>query len=222
MGLFVWAPLGTLFSSKMCHYRLLFFSLIFSKEYYFTCIGSYADPECRSHFFSLFSHFYIYFYHGVIWILLVFLKCEVYIHGFLLYLAFQICLLYRINPLTLHSQYFGGFFVRFYFRERERNMVRGRERIPSRLCTEHWAWHRLHPTTLRSGPEPKSRVRCLTDWATQVTQYLPLWLISLLGFCCWGFALILILILFCSVHPFPLILLFFKGGYEFWSIGISG
>ena len=40
--------------------------------------------------------------------------------------------------------------------------------------TPHWGqsltWHSLHPTTLRSWPELKSRVRHLTDWATQAPQ----------------------------------------------------
>ena len=37
-----------------------------------------------------------------------------------------------------------------------------RERIPSGLHTDS-----LNPPTVRSWPEPNSRVRCLTNWATQ-------------------------------------------------------
>ena len=51
---------------------------------------------------------------------------------------------------------------------RDREKERG-ERIPSRLCAVGAELHMgLNPTTLGSQPEPKSRVRCSTDWATQV------------------------------------------------------
>ena len=60
-----------------------------------------------------------------------------------------------------------------YLKERERVQVheqggegqRERERISSRLQAEPKAQHK----TLRSWPELKSRVKCLTEWATQVS-----------------------------------------------------
>ena len=46
---------------------------------------------------------------------------------------------------------------------------RERERIPSRLCTVSTEPNvGLDPTTLGSWPEPKPRVRCLTNWAIQL------------------------------------------------------
>ena len=50
---------------------------------------------------------------------------------------------------------------------------RGRDRIPGRLravSTEPDVG--LNSRTVRSWPEPRSRVRCLTNWTTQVTLFL--------------------------------------------------
>ena len=57
---------------------------------------------------------------------------------------------------------------------REREKERQRERILSRLCTCR-AWcrvqtHELWNHVVRSWPEPNSRVRSLTNWATGVPQ----------------------------------------------------
>ena len=43
---------------------------------------------------------------------------------------------------------------------------RERENPKWALCCQWRAWHRAR--TMSSWPKPKSRVRCLTDWATQV------------------------------------------------------
>ena len=48
---------------------------------------------------------------------------------------------------------------------------RGRERISSRLHTQHRTQQGTHPTTLGSWPEPNSRVSRLTDWAPQVPYF---------------------------------------------------
>ena len=49
-----------------------------------------------------------------------------------------------------------------------RGRKRGRERIPSRLHADFRDDAGLYLTTLRSQPEPQSRVGHLIDWATQV------------------------------------------------------
>ena len=51
---------------------------------------------------------------------------------------------------------------------RRGGVERGRERILSRLHAQHGTDMGLDLMTLRSGPELKSRVVCLTGRATQV------------------------------------------------------
>ena len=58
------------------------------------------------------------------------------------------------------------FFLRFYFRE-GKVWVKGRGKISSRLHAERGAQRRAWSHTLRSWPEPKPRVRCLTNWVTK-------------------------------------------------------
>ena len=62
-------------------------------------------------------------------------------------------------------------FIHFWDREREREHARvgeGRDNPKQALCLSvqslTWAWN---PRTMRSWPEPKSRVSHSTDWATQ-------------------------------------------------------
>ena len=57
-------------------------------------------------------------------------------------------------------------------RGRAREQGRGRERIPSKLhavSAEPDVGLDLTNQTMRSGPEPKSRVRCFTDRAIQAS-----------------------------------------------------
>ena len=63
-----------------------------------------------------------------------------------------------------------SFFLRFnLFIWGRGSMSRGRQRrvSPNRLPNECGAWLGLDLRTLRSWPEPKSKVRHTTDWATQ-------------------------------------------------------
>ena len=57
-------------------------------------------------------------------------------------------------------------------KEAEEERKSERERILSRLHAHHSAQCRLDPTTLGLWSEPKSRVRCSTNWATQASQVL--------------------------------------------------
>ena len=60
---------------------------------------------------------------------------------------------------------------REHARAEEGQRERRRERIPSRVCTVSPGPDvGLSLTTMRLWPELKSRVRCLTDWATQAPQ----------------------------------------------------
>ena len=61
--------------------------------------------------------------------------------------------------------------------EQGRCRERGRERIPSRLYDQPEPDMGLDLTIGRSLPEPISRVRCLSNWATQVPHVFPIILI---------------------------------------------
>ena len=55
-------------------------------------------------------------------------------------------------------------------REREGKKERKREYPKQGLCCQHRAQWGLHPRSLRSWLEPKSRVDCSTDWVIQAPQ----------------------------------------------------
>lgn len=82
---------------------------------------------------------------------------------------------YRFSEATGDLFIYLFIYILFYyfFLEKERKDVgrgRGRERIISTLHTQRGARSReagLDLTTLRSWPEPKSRVRHLINWATK-------------------------------------------------------
>ena len=58
-------------------------------------------------------------------------------------------------------------------REKERAERGEREsQAGSTLSAESQMWG-SNPRTVRSWPEAKSRVRCLTDWATQASHFVP-------------------------------------------------
>lgn len=71
---------------------------------------------------------------------------------------------------VFHTRSENHFF--FFFNERVIYLFQGvgtereREKVPNRLCVEHG----LNPTTLRSQPEPKQRVRHPTDCATEAPR----------------------------------------------------
>lgn len=79
---------------------------------------------------------------------------------------------------------------------------RGRERGEREYDSEggrgtgrlHWAWNLtwgLDPTTPRSGPKPKSRVGCQTDWASQASRHVTIfvqWIQWTGGTSCFGIA----------------------------------
>ena len=58
-----------------------------------------------------------------------------------------------------------------------RGRERGRERIPSWFSVFSAKPRGLFPGTVRSWPEPKSRIGCSLSWATQVPQHFLLWLL---------------------------------------------
>ena len=78
---------------------------------------------------------------------------------------------YMILPLSFSKK--KSLFIYLWEREwaqvREGRRERERETIPSRLpAVSAQPNAGLDPTTLRSWPEQKSRVGCLTNWVTQV------------------------------------------------------
>ena len=88
------------------------------------------------------------------------------------------------NGLGGVLRFFKNVFYLFWERERERlcghvcihkwrrGRERGRERIPSRLrvVSAEPTWGSM-PWTVRSRPETKPRVGCLTDWSTQAPRF---------------------------------------------------
>ena len=80
----------------------------------------------------------------------------------------SLCSLSQINKLFIFKKF-------IYLRDREcgcmsvrRSRGRGREKLKQTVLSAEPNMG-LQPKTLRSWPEPKSRVICLIDWATQVS-----------------------------------------------------
>ena len=101
------------------------------------------------------------------------IQCPSMIQTFL----FKLMSLSSLNS-RLHSHWLSSIFFYFFnlfilrgYRGRERERERGRERIPSRLHTVSEEPNSGLEFIYREiTTEPKSRVRCLTDWNTQAPQ----------------------------------------------------
>lgn len=121
----------------------------------------------------------------------------------------HLALVSLIAPTVEHF-YMIGFYCFIYFWERESGLGGKGETIPSRLYAQSRAgWGGLHPTTLRSRPQGKSRIPCLMDWAAQVPLEEAIFIYISVPEVCLSFSVFFLLfketlLIFGSIMPFKM------------------
>ena len=94
-------------------------------------------------------------------------------------------------------------------REGERARGERRDNPKQALCPEQSRMGCLHPTTLRSRPQGKSRIPCLMDWAAQVPLEEAIFIYISVPEVCLSFSVFFLLfketlLIFGSIMPFKM------------------
>ena len=77
----------------------------------------------------------------------------------------------KLILIGIYVRYFLKFIYLFWEREKEAEWEGEREAQAGSMLSAQSPTRGSISRTVRSGPEPKSRVRRLTDWATQAPLY---------------------------------------------------